>query len=75
MTKKMNFRQPKKAFKGTCIQLMLPKDRKNNAQMFSMGLFRWRVNKDIIDKNNDELIQVWSEYSIHQVHKDSRSVG
>ena len=34
-----------------------------------------RVNQDIINKYNDELVQEWLEHSIHEVHEGCWGIG
>ncbi|MFS7939996.1 hypothetical protein Hanom_Chr05g00458471 [Helianthus anomalus] len=36
---------------------------------------RLRINQDVINKNDDELIQIRLADPIHQVHENSRSIG
>jgi len=36
----------------------------------ALGIFQ-----DIIDEYNDELIQIWRENSVHQIHKDCWGIG
>ena len=33
------------------------------------------VDQDVVDENDDELIQVRSAYSIHQIHEDCGRIG
>ena len=42
--------------------------------MFCMICLILRVNQDIIDKHNHELVELGHEYRIHQVHEVGRSI-
>ena len=33
------------------------------------------IYEDVVDEHNDETIQKWLEYSVHQVHKSCRCVS
>ena len=53
---------------------MLPQSGQNNSQMLCMIYLILRVNQDIIDKHNHELVKLGHEYRIHQVHEVGRSI-
>src|SRR5581483_10074182 len=42
--------------------------------MLLMVLLALRINQDVVYEDNHELIQIWSTYSVHQIHKDCWSV-
>src|SRR5581483_6970140 len=42
--------------------------------MLFMVLLALRIDQDIVYEDNHELIQIWSTYSVHQIHKDCWSV-
>ena len=52
-----------------CIQLMLSQPRQDNSQMLCMICLILRVNQDIIDKHDNELVKLGPEHRIHQVHE------
>ena len=39
-----------------------------------MFVFRLRINKNVVDEHKDELIEIFPEYSIHEIDKERRSV-
>ena len=47
----------------------------NQTQMFSMLFFSLGVDKDIINEDNHELVEVLHEYLIHEIHEISRGIG
>src|SRR5262249_928618 len=56
------------------IKLVSSQSLQNNPQMLSVRSLIRRIHKHVINKHNDELIQVWPEHPVHQVHKDSRGI-
>ena len=53
---------------------MFPQSRRNNSQMLYMICLILRVNQDVIDKHDHELIEIGHEYQIHQIHKVGRCI-
>src|SRR5436189_6129700 len=43
--------------------------------MFFVCCFSGRVDEDVIDENDDELIKIRSEDTIHQIHEEGWCVG
>ncbi|GJT43396.1 hypothetical protein Tco_0952111 [Tanacetum coccineum] len=43
--------------------------------MLLMLFFRLRVNEDVVDENNNKLIKVLVENTVHQIHKHGRSIS
>ena len=48
---------------------------KDNPQMSRMFFLIPRVNKDIINKDNNEQVQVLFEHYVQQIHKSCKSIG
>jgi hypothetical protein len=46
----------------------------NNVQMFSMVLLALGINKNVIDKNHDELVKLQHKNRIHEIHKVGRGI-
>jgi hypothetical protein len=46
----------------------------NNVQMFSMVLLVHGINKNIVDKNHDELVKLRHKNRIHEIHEVGRSI-
>ena len=40
--------------------------------MFPVAL---RIYQNVVDEYNDELIQIWRENPVHQIHKDRWGIG
>ena len=53
---------------------MFPQSRQNNSQMLCMICLILRVNQDIIDKHDHELVKLGHEHQIYQVHEIGRSI-
>ncbi|PHU14308.1 hypothetical protein BC332_15513 [Capsicum chinense] len=51
-------------------QLMGSKSLKHYSEVVCMLIFATGVNKDVINEDYDEHIQVLLEHSVHQVHED-----
>ena len=69
MSKELHLWQPKLILAEFCIQSILPKDLQRNSQMSFMLFYRARIDQNIIDEDDDELIQIGPEHPIHQVHE------
>ena len=55
-------------------KLMMTESTQDNSQVISMLSFRLRINKDIINEDKNKLIEIFPEYPIHEINKESRSV-
>jgi hypothetical protein len=56
------------------IELMASKMLENNVQVLSMIFLVLGINKDVINKNHNELLNFGYEYRIHEIHKVGRSI-
>ena len=74
MTQERYFPQPEFTLAKFCLQFMLSQPRQDNSQMLYMIYLILRVNQDIIDKHDHELVELGHEYRIHQVHEVGRSI-
>ena len=74
MTQERYFLQPEFTLAKFCIQFMLSQPKQDNPQMRCMICLIFRVNQDIIDKHDHELIELRHEYRIHQIHEIGRSI-
>src|SRR4051812_3470234 len=54
---------------------MVSQQLQNCAKIILMLSLRSRFDKNVIYKNDYELVQVWLEYPVHQAHEDGWSVG
>jgi hypothetical protein len=56
------------------IEVMVSKTLENNVQVLSMIFLILGINKDVINKNHDELVKLRHEYRIHEIHEVDRSI-
>jgi hypothetical protein len=56
------------------IELMVSKMLENNVQVLSMIFLILGINKDVINKNYNELVKFGHEYRIHEIHEVGRSI-
>jgi hypothetical protein len=54
---------------------MVMKSLQNNPNMLIMLFFILGVDQDVINKDHDNLVQLWHEYKVHQVHEMCMSIG
>jgi hypothetical protein len=66
--------QPEFTLGQLSIELMVSKTLENNAHVFSMIFLILGINKDVINRNHDELVKLRHEYRIHEIHEVSRSI-
>jgi hypothetical protein len=57
------------------IELMVTEMLENNVQVLSMIFLILGINKDVINKNHEELFKLGHEYRIHEIHEVGRSIG
>lgn len=53
---------------------MFPQYLKCKSKMLLMLSFQARKDKDIIDEDDHELVQIWTEDPVHQVHEHNRCI-
>jgi hypothetical protein len=56
------------------IELMVSKTLENNVHVLSMMFLILGINKDVINKNHNELVKIGHEYRIHKIHEVGRSI-
>jgi hypothetical protein len=61
--------QPDFAFGELSIKLMISQTLKNNSEVFGMLLLIFRIDKDIIDKDHYELVELHHKHGVHEVHE------
>ena len=71
MTEKLHLILPKVTLGEFGIKPMPTKNAQNNLQMLNMIGFRFGINKNIIYGNQDGLIEIFVEYSIHKMDEIS----
>ncbi len=54
---------------------MITQSLKHDVQMLSMFVFILGIDQNIINENDHELVQLWHEYGVHQVHEISQGIG
>ena len=71
----MHLLEPKFTFSELCVELMLSQHFHHHLQMLYMLFLGPRIDQDIVDEHDDELVQIFLEHSVHQVHEGSWSIG
>jgi hypothetical protein len=66
--------QPEFTLGKLSIELMVSKMLANNVQVLSMIFLVLGINKDVINKNHNELVKFKHEYRIHEIHEVGRSI-
>src|SRR5574338_685932 len=74
MAQELDLALPKMALGELGLKLMLTKSIQDDPQMMSMLCLGSRINKNIVDENQNESIDVFPEYSIHKIDEESRSI-
>ncbi|CAA0821506.1 cysteine-rich RLK (RECEPTOR-like protein kinase) 8, partial [Striga hermonthica] len=71
MTQKGYSLEPELAFGEFCKQIFSSEGFYNHSQMLLVLLLALRVDKNIVNKDNNELIEVGMEDTVHEVHENS----
>jgi hypothetical protein len=61
--------QPEFTLGKLSIELMVSKMLENNVQVLSMIFLILGINKDVINKNHNELVKFRQEYRIHEIYE------
>jgi hypothetical protein len=61
--------QPELTFGELSIKLMISQTLKDNSKMFGMLLLIFGIDKDIIDKDHYEFVELRHEHGVHEVHE------
>jgi hypothetical protein len=69
MTQKFDGIKPEFTFREFGIQMVISQTLKNNMKMFSMIFKVLRIDQNIVDKNHDEIIELWHENRVHEIHE------
>lgn len=75
MTKEINRVQQKITFSKHIKYLAILDCLRDDPQMIYMFFKIPRVNEDIINKDNNKIVQVLLEYSVHHVNESCRGIG
>jgi hypothetical protein len=75
VTQEWNFTQQELTLVVLCIELMVTKSLKHNAEMPFMLFLILRIDQDVINEDHDKLVELCHEYRVHQVHEVSRGIG
>jgi hypothetical protein len=66
--------QPEFTLGKHSIELMVSKTLENNVKVLSMIFLILGMNKDVINKNHNELVKFGHEYRIHEIDEVGRSI-
>jgi hypothetical protein len=61
--------QPEFTFGELSIKLMITQMLKDNSEMFGMLLLVFGIDKDIIDKDHYEFVELRHKHGVHEVHE------
>jgi hypothetical protein len=61
--------QPEFTFGELSIKLMISQMLKDNSEMFGMLLFAFGIDKDIIDEDHYEFVELRHKHGVHEVHE------
>jgi hypothetical protein len=61
--------QPKFTFGELSIKLMISQTLKDNSEKFGMLLLVFGIDKDIIDKDHYEFVELHHKHGVHEVHE------
>jgi hypothetical protein len=75
MPEESYFLEPKLALAEFGIQLVLSEGFQHEPQMLFMFFLRPGVNKDVINKDDNKIVEVFHEHLIHEVHEIGESIG
>jgi hypothetical protein len=75
VTQEWNFTQQELTLVVLCIELMVTKSLKHNAEMPFVLFLILRIDQDVINEDHDKLVELCHEYRVHQVHEVSRGIG
>ena len=75
MPKIGDFRKPELAFGELSVEVVFVKLGENETQMFRMLFVEFRVDKDVIEIDHYELVEVLHEDRIHETRESRRSIG
>jgi hypothetical protein len=69
VTQKLHTIQPEFTFGELGIKLMISQTLKDNSEMFGMLLLVFVIDKDIIDEDNYEFVELRHKHGVHEVHE------
>jgi hypothetical protein len=61
--------QPEFTFGELSIKLMISQTLKDNSEMFGMLFLVFGIDKDIIDKDHYEFVELRHKHGVHEVHE------
>ncbi|KAJ0548769.1 hypothetical protein HanIR_Chr08g0387521 [Helianthus annuus] len=70
----MDFAKPEVTFQKFGVQLLCSKEFQNKPQVMFVFLLTLRIDQDVVDEYNNELIQVRLAHSVHKIHEDRRCI-
>ncbi|MFS7981277.1 hypothetical protein Hanom_Chr10g00949091 [Helianthus anomalus] len=75
MSKEVDFSKPEVTFRELGVQLFIAKEFENKRQVLFMLLLTFRVDQNVVDKHNYELVEVRLAHSVHEIHVNRRHVS
>jgi hypothetical protein len=74
VAQKIHTIQPKFTFGEISIKLMISQTLEDNSEMFGMLLLIFGIDKDIIDEDHYEFVELRHKYRVHEVHEIGWSI-
>ena len=75
MTKEDKFIQLELTLGELGVKTVFSKSGQNQPEMFIMLFVGFRIDEDVIDVDNDELVEIIHEDRVHEPHESSWSIG
>ncbi|KAJ0616414.1 hypothetical protein HanRHA438_Chr02g0088741 [Helianthus annuus] len=75
MSKKLDFSKPKFTLRKFGIKFLLMQKFENTTKVFLMVSLALRVDKDVVNKGDDEFIQIRLADTIHEIHECGWCIG
>ncbi|KAF5756119.1 hypothetical protein HanXRQr2_Chr17g0810861 [Helianthus annuus] len=75
MSKKLDFSKPEFALREFGIKFLMMQEFENTTKVFHMVSFVLRVDKNVVDENDDEFVQVRLADAIHEIHERNRCIS
>jgi hypothetical protein len=75
VTQEWNFAQLELIVAELHIELVITQSLKHNTKMLFMFFLALRKDQDVVNKDHDNLVQLFHENIVHQVHEVSGGIG
>ncbi|MFS7910816.1 hypothetical protein Hanom_Chr02g00110631 [Helianthus anomalus] len=73
--KQVDFSKPEVTFRELGVQLFIAKEFENKTQVLFILLLTFRVDQNVVDKHNYELVEIRLAHSVHEIHENHMRVS